>query len=126
MKKEFEVKKCLKCGAMVEVLTPCTCNNCGIKCCGEEMVSLRANSTDASHEKHLPVYEVEGDKIVVHVPHVMEEDHYIEYIALDTQNSIKRKYLTIGKEAKVKFRYVKGSKLYAYCNKHGLWSVDVE
>lgn len=90
------------------------------------MILLRANSTDASHEKHLPVYEVVGDKILVHVPHVMEEDHYIEYIALVTENSTKRKYLTIGKEAKVKFRYVKGSKLYAYCNKHGLWCVDVE
>ena len=28
--------------------------------------------------------------------------------------------------AECKFKYIKGSKLYAYCNKHGLWSCDVE
>ncbi len=31
-----------------------------------------------------------------------------------------------GQIAECKFKYIKGSKLYAYCNKHGLWSCDVE
>ena len=34
--------------------------------------------------------------------------------------------LEIGKEAKVTFKYIPGSTLYAYCNKHGLWKKDVE
>ena len=29
---------CKKCGAMVKVIVECTCENCGIKCCGEQMV----------------------------------------------------------------------------------------
>ena len=37
-----------------------------------------------------------------------------------------KKNLEIGSEAKVVFPYIKGSKLYAYCNKHGMWSTDVE
>lgn len=126
MKKEFEIKKCLKCGAMIEVLTPCTCENCGIKCCGETMQTVIANSTDAAQEKHLPVYEVVGSYIVSNVPHVMEEDHFIEYIALDSDTISAKKYLKIGSEAKVVFPYIKGSKLYAYCNKHGLWSTIVK
>ena len=91
MKNKFEIKKCLKCGAIVEILKPCTCENCGIKCCGENMETLQPNSTDASFEKHVPVYEVEGEYIVASVPHVMEEDHYIEYIALDN-NTVVVKY----------------------------------
>ena len=34
------IKRCLKCGATVEVLKDCTCDNCGIKCCGETMKEI--------------------------------------------------------------------------------------
>lgn len=33
-------RKCLKCGALVEVIKDCTCENCGIMCCGEKMVEV--------------------------------------------------------------------------------------
>lgn len=33
---------CEKCGAMVKVLIDCTCQNCGIKCCGEIMKEITA------------------------------------------------------------------------------------
>lgn len=35
--------KCVSCGAIVKVITPCTCPNCGIKCCGKEMVEVDCN-----------------------------------------------------------------------------------
>jgi len=60
MKKQFKLKKCTKCGATVEVLKDCTCDNCGIKCCGQEMIELVSNTEDASFEKHVPTYEVVG------------------------------------------------------------------
>ena len=31
---------CEECGAMVKVLIDCTCENCGIKCCGEVMKEI--------------------------------------------------------------------------------------
>ena len=31
---------CEKCGAMVKVLIDCTCENCGIKCCGAQMKEI--------------------------------------------------------------------------------------
>ena len=31
---------CAKCGALVKVLIDCTCENCGIKCCGETMKEI--------------------------------------------------------------------------------------
>ena len=33
---------CEKCGALVKVLIDCTCENCGIKCCGETMKEISA------------------------------------------------------------------------------------
>lgn len=34
------IKKCSKCGALVEVLKDCSCDNCGIVCCGEKWKKL--------------------------------------------------------------------------------------
>lgn len=123
---ELIIKKCLKCGAAVEVLHDCTCDNCGIKCCGEEMKTFKENKEDASFEKHIPVIAIEGNKIVAHVPHVMEEDHYIEWIAYVDDKITDKRFLKPGEEAKVEFPYKKGGKVYEFCNKHGLWSTEVK
>lgn len=126
MSKEFIIKKCLKCGAMVKVLEDCTCENCGIKCCGEQMQALVPNSVDAAIEKHVPTYEVRDDKILVKVNHVMEEDHFIEWVSIVYSNKEQTTYFNPGEEAEVEYAYVPGATLYAYCNKHGLWKAEVK
>ena len=123
---ELMIKKCTKCGAMVEVLKDCTCKNCGVKCCGEEMQVVRENSVDCAVEKHKPEYKVMGNYIVVRVNHVMEPDHLINFVAISSKNLTAKKYFERGEEPVAIFPYVKGSKVYAYCNKHGLWSTIVE
>ena len=120
------IKRCLKCGATVEVLHDCTCENCGVKCCGQEMQVDVPNTVDASAEKHLPVVEVSENNIVVSVPHVMEDEHYIEWIAFVNENTVCKKFYKPGEEPKAVFPYKKGSVVYAYCNKHGLWSTEVK
>lgn len=120
------LKRCNKCGATVEVLEDCNCNDCGIKCCCENMEIVKENSVDCSVEKHLPIVEVCENYIVVSVPHVMEEEHFIKWLALVTDKTIGKKFLKPGENAKAIFPYVKGSKVYAYCNKHGLWSKVVD
>ena len=126
MSKELIIKRCAKCGAMVKVIEDCTCENCGIKCCGEVMEALVPNSTDAAIEKHVPTYEVKDGKIFVKVNHVMEEDHYIEWISFVFKDKTVTKYFKPGQEAATHCRYMPVSKIYAYCNKHGLWKTDVE
>ena len=127
MNRELKIKKCTKCGAMVKVLEDCKCEgDCGIKCCGEKMKELVPNSVDAAQEKHLPTYEIKDGKIYVTVNHVMEEDHYIEWIAIVRDNKEKVKYFQPGDEIKTHCKYVPGLKIYSYCNKHGLWKIDVE
>ena len=90
------------------------------------MKVLVPNSIDASFEKHVPTYEVKDGKIFVTVNHVMEEDHYIEWIAICFEDKECITYLKPGKPAVAKCKYVPGSVIYAYCNKHELWKKDVE
>ena len=123
--KELILKRCEKCGAMVKVIEDCNCEGCGIVCCEEPMKVVAPNSVDAAFEKHIPNYEIEGDKIIVTCNHVMEEEHYIEWIAMVSEDRECTKYLKAGENAKVSFKYIPGSILYAYCNKHGLWKKDV-
>ena len=105
MSKELIIKKCTKCGATVKVIEDCHCEGCGIKCCGEEM---------------------KKGKIFVKVNHVMDEEHSIEWISIVFGNKEVTTYLEPGKEAVAHCKYVPGSTIYAYCNKHGLWKKDVE
>ena len=126
MENKIVIKQCMSCGATVKVIEDCHCGNCGIQCCGEVMKELIPNSVDAAVEKHVPTYEIAGDEIKVKVNHVMEEEHYIEWISLVTENKEITIKLNPGKDAEAVLPYVKGSVIYAYCNKHGLWKKEVE
>ena len=120
------LKKCLKCGAEIEVLKDCKCGDCGIVCCGEKMAEIKANTVDCAVEKHLPQIEIAKNDVIVTVNHVMDDDHYIEWIAFDTDDVLCKKFFAPGDEAKTVFPYKKGAKIYSYCNKHGLWSVALK
>lgn len=120
------IKKCPSCGAMVQVLHDCDCDDCGITCCGKQMKEVKANSVDAAVEKHKPEYTVNGDEIEVRVNHVMDDDHYIEWIKVVLDDEEHTYYFNPGEEAAVLVPYEKGTILYAYCNKHGLWNTTVE
>jgi len=109
---------------MVELLKEGTCP---IMCCGKPMTELTANTTDAATEKHVPVVTVEGNKVTVtvgEVTHPMLENHYIEWIFLETKNGVLRKNLKPGDEPKAEFLLADGDECvaaYEHCNLHGLW-----
>lgn len=127
MERELVLKKCLKCGALVNVIKDCKCESgCGIKCCGETMKVIVPNTEEAAFEKHVPTYEISGEEIKVKVNHVMEDEHYIEWISMVTENEEIKKFFKPGEIAECTFRYVKGAKLYSYCNKHSLWMSEVK
>ena len=120
------IKKCNKCGALVEVLKDCTCSDCCIVCCDKEMITLKSNDKEHSFEKHMPDYSRNGDEVVIKVNHVMEEEHFIEWIKVITENSDVTTYLNPGEEAKLTVPYVEGMIIYSYCNIHGLWKAQVK
>lgn len=118
--------KCPICGNIITVIKG---NENLIKCCGVSLEELIPGTVDAAVEKHVPIYEIEGDKITVsvgEVTHPMTEEHYIEFIAQVTDKGINLVKLTPNDEPKAIFPYVKGAKIYVYCNLHGLWSNDVK
>ena len=121
MKEKVNYFKCPVCGNIIEVIDG---NIDRIKCCGKELELLVANTIDASLEKHIPVYEINNNEIVVKVGdiiHPMEEKHYIMWVSLVTNDMVIRVELHPGDEPIVRFPYVKDSIIYEYCNIHGLW-----
>lgn len=123
MSNEVVLKRCNKCGKVVKVMKDSACPT---MCCGEEMVEVIPNSVDAAVEKHVPQFEVREDRVYVQVNHVMEDDHYIEWISVVSEERECIRYFKPGENAETHFKYIPGSTLYAYCNKHGLWKADVK
>jgi len=100
-------------------------------CCGEEMTELVPNTVDASGEKHLPEVTMSGDNMIVKVgsvPHPMVDEHYIQFIYVQTENGGQRKCLKPGDEPNAEFSFVKDKPVavYEYCNLHGLWKTEVK
>lgn len=96
-------------------------------CCGEAMKEIVPGTVDAAVEKHVPVYEVEGNVVKVKigsVEHPMLDEHYIEWIALETKMGNQRKALKPGEAPEACFAMCDGDEVvavYEYCNLHGLW-----
>lgn len=85
---------------------------------------IKANAVDAAVEKHVPQYNFKDNQVEVFVNHVMEKDHYIEWIMIDYGNMQIVKHFKPGEEPKVMVEYHDGMKAYSYCNKHSLWVCD--
>ena len=122
MAAKLEVYKCETCGNIVEVLH----GGAGsLVCCGEEMILLKENTTDAALEKHVPVMEEtdHGVKVKVgSVAHPMESDHYIEWIEVVAGGKAYREFLNPGDAPEATFCLdAKIEMAREFCNKHGLW-----
>ena len=114
-------KKCFVCGQIIK-----TSKDSKITCCGKEMKTLKTNDKDASFEKHIPTYEIENDKIIVRVNHVMEENHYIMWVMVVNDNEIQYKEFKYSDKIEAEFVYKGKGTIYSYCNKHGLWCKTIE
>jgi len=121
---ELEFYRCTHCGQIVAVVKK---TGAPLICCGEPMQKLEAGTTDAAREKHVPAVTVENRTVVVtvgSVAHPMLDNHYIEWVAVQTKTGCQRKALRPGDEPKVCFALCEGDEVeavYAYCNLHGLW-----
>ena len=98
-----------------------------VMCCGQKMTEIVPGTTDAAVEKHVPSYVVEGNKVIVNVgevEHPMIEEHFIEWVSLQTKQGNQRKVLNPGEAPNVCFAICEDDEVeavYAYCNLHGLW-----
>jgi len=117
---------CKTCGNIITKVKE-TDSTIPVVCCGTVMEKLVAGSVEASSEKHIPVYTVEDNKVFVmvgDVEHPMQPEHFIEWIAIETDAGTQIKYLSAGEQPAASFRIGSNEQLvavYAYCNLHGLW-----
>ncbi|MGN0914815.1 MAG: desulfoferrodoxin family protein [Succinivibrio sp.] len=117
--------KCSVCGNIITKL-----KDSGIKvvCCDKTMEELIPGISDGAKEKHVPVFDIKGSEVTVKVgsvPHPMTDDHYIEWIALESTQGLQIKYLSPEFDsAEYTFGLADADHpvaVYAYCNLHGLW-----
>lgn len=122
MKQRFFI--CEHCG---NIVTKVKDSGVHVICCGQKMTEIIPGTTDASVEKHVPVYQVKDNKVFVtvgSVEHPMVPEHYIEWVSLQTKLGNQMKELKPGDAPKVCFALCKDDEIeaiYAYCNLHSLW-----
>ncbi|MCF0146237.1 MAG: desulfoferrodoxin [Eubacterium sp.] len=115
---------CEHCGNMMAVVKS---SGVPVMCCGQKMTELIPGTSDGAVEKHVPVFEVNGNIVTVtvgEVEHPMLDAHYIEWISIQTKQGNQRKALKPGDAPKACFALCEGDEVeavYAYCNLHGLW-----
>ena len=123
-----QIYKCSVCGNMTEVI------HTGVGtlvCCGKDMELMTDEvKPEISGEKHIPVVEIDGNKVTVKVgsvPHPMLAEHHIEWIEVITENKVYRKFLdpTIDQPEAVFEIEGKIVTVREYCNLHGLRKTDM-
>ena len=118
--------KCNICGNVIGMI-----HDSGVTpvCCNEQMSLLTVNTTDAAHEKHVPVATRNGNALTVtvgEVDHPMIEAHYIMWIAVAGKNRTQRVALLPTSAPSATFLLDEDGPVtvYAYCNLHGLWASE--
>ena len=93
-----------------------------ISCCGITLPPLEAEEGDENHNIHVETVE---DEYYVTLDHPMKKDHYISFFAAIADEGIQfvKLYPEGSAEARFKIRRVK--RLYAYCNRHGLFRLNL-
>ena len=115
---------CEHCGNLIGMIRD---SGVPMVCCGQKMTELVPGTLDGAAKKHVPSYVVDGNKVKVtvgSVEHPMVENHYIEWIAVETEKGAQRKTLQPGDKPALEFALTEDDSVvavYAYCNLHGLW-----
>ena len=127
------MKKFYKCSHCGNLIIKITSSEVSLICCNEEMEVLVPNSSDTKGEKHIPVVIKKDDNKLIDVKvgedmHPMTEEHFIEWIYIETKSGNQLKYLKPSMKPVGTFIITKDDELlnvYAYCNLHGLWVLNV-
>ncbi|MCI8469550.1 MAG: desulfoferrodoxin [Eggerthellaceae bacterium] len=125
---DIKFYKCEHCGNIAIKVVD---HNVPLFCCGEKMVELVADSTDAATEKHVPAVTREEGHLHVNigsVDHPMLPEHWIQFICLVTDKGYEIHPLTPENAPATDFYVADGVtpfKVYEYCNLHGLWVTEL-
>ena len=89
-----------------------------ISCCGITLPPTQAEPCDGEHEIRIETAE---DEYHVTLDHPMSKEHYISFIAAVSDNGMQFIKLYPEGSAEARFKISRVLKIYAYCNRHGLF-----
>lgn len=93
-----------------------------ISCCGITLPQLEAEAADAEHEISVETVE---DEYYVSLDHPMTKQHFISFLAAVSDMGIRLVKLYPEGEASARFKINRVKYLYAYCNRHGLFRLNI-
>ena len=93
-----------------------------VSCCGITLPPLEPETSDEEHGINVEIIE---DEYFVTVGHPMTKEHYISFLAAVSDQGIQLTKLYPEGNAETRFRHYCVRKMYAYCNRHGLFLVKM-
>lgn len=93
-----------------------------VSCCGITLPPQEAEAADAEHGIQLERVE---DEYFVSVDHPMEKDHYISFLAAVSDQRVQLVKLYPEQGAQARFQIERVEDVYAYCNRHGLFKIEL-
>ena len=107
---------CPVCGNVIQ-----TTGEAVISCCGITLPPLESEVPDEEHSLNIETIE---DEYYVTINHPMTKEHYISFIAAISDQGVQLVKLYPEADSQARFKISRVRKLYAYCNRHGLFEVD--
>ena len=93
-----------------------------LSCCGRKLVML---SVEPASENHAMTVEETEDDYYITIDHEMTRTHYISFVAFIGYDRVLLVKLYPEQNAELRFPKMRGNKLLAYCNQHGLWEKKI-
>ena len=93
-----------------------------VSCCGITLPMLEAETEDEEHKIKVETVE---DEYYVTVDHEMTKDHYISFLAAVSDQGVQLVKLYPEGNCETRFRKYCIKKMYAYCNRHGLFMLKM-
>ena len=121
--KLHEIYVCEICGNMVATVY----GSAGtLVCCNQDMNHIEEQTAEMKTEKHVPMIEVDGNKVTITVGstiHPMTDEHWIEWIEILTDDGKSYRQFLKPTDEPIAVFLVESKVVSAreHCNLHGLW-----
>ncbi|MBO4394390.1 MAG: helix-turn-helix domain-containing protein [Spirochaetales bacterium] len=121
--RSFDMNKCKFyvcpiCGNVIQ-----TTGEAVISCCGITLPPLEAEAMDEEHTIKLEVVE---DEYYVTLDHSMTKTHYITFLAAVSDQGVQLVKLYPEGGTETRFKINRVERVYACCNRHGLFVLDLK
>lgn len=93
-----------------------------VSCCGITLPPMEADDADSDHFISAQIVE---DEYFVSIEHPMTKNHYISFLAAVSDQGVQFTKLYPEGNAETRFKIDRVKKIYAYCNRHGLFQMKV-